>query len=125
MIAKAAPQFAHLLFPLAAMAGCLLSLIAAWVMGRKDLKDMDAGAMDSAGRGTTNAGRICGMIGTLLAGIALLIALSGALVWRFWQDDATMVPRQGPSLSSERPPAVEVVAPERTNVSIETPVARP
>jgi len=34
LLAKAAPQFAHLLFPLAAMAGCLLSLIALWVVGR-------------------------------------------------------------------------------------------
>ena len=34
LLTKAAPQFAHLLFPLAAMAGCLLSLVAVWVLGR-------------------------------------------------------------------------------------------
>ena len=34
LLAKVAPQFAHLLFPLAAMAGCLLSLVAVWVLGR-------------------------------------------------------------------------------------------
>ena len=34
LLAKLAPQFAHLLFPLAAMAGCLLSLVAVWVLGR-------------------------------------------------------------------------------------------
>ena len=34
LLAKIAPQFAHLLFPLAAMAGCLLSLVAVWVLGR-------------------------------------------------------------------------------------------
>ena len=34
LLAKSAPQFAHLLFPLAAMAGCLLSLVAVWVLGR-------------------------------------------------------------------------------------------
>lgn len=34
LLAKAAPQFAHLLFPLAAMAGCLLTLVAVWVLGR-------------------------------------------------------------------------------------------
>ncbi len=34
LLAKFAPQFAHLLFPLAAMAGCLLSLVAVWVLGR-------------------------------------------------------------------------------------------
>lgn len=34
LLAKVAPQFAHLLFPLAAMTGCLLSLVAVWVLGR-------------------------------------------------------------------------------------------
>ena len=34
LLTKVAPQFAHLLFPLAAMAGCLLSLVAGWVLGR-------------------------------------------------------------------------------------------
>lgn len=34
LLAKAAPQFAHLLFPLAAMAGTLLSLVAVWILGR-------------------------------------------------------------------------------------------
>ena len=34
LLAKLAPQFAHLLFPLAAMTGCLLSLVAVWVLGR-------------------------------------------------------------------------------------------
>ena len=34
LLLKAAPQYAHLLFPLAAMAGCLLSLAAVWGLGR-------------------------------------------------------------------------------------------
>ena len=34
LLTKAAPQFAHLLFPLAAMAGTLLCLMAVWVLGR-------------------------------------------------------------------------------------------
>lgn len=34
LLTKAAPQFAHLLFPLAAMAGTLLCLVAVWVLGR-------------------------------------------------------------------------------------------
>jgi hypothetical protein len=40
--------------------------IAAWIMGNGDLKEIDAGTMDPAGRGMTNAGRICGMIATIL-----------------------------------------------------------
>ena len=35
-------------------------------LGNGDLKEMDAGAMDPSGRSTTNAGRICGMIATIL-----------------------------------------------------------
>ena len=53
--------------------------IVAWVMGNGDLKEMDAGAMDPSGRSMTNAGRICGMIGTILLiiGVVVLIALFG------------------------------------------------
>ena len=53
--------------------------IVAWVMGNGDLKEMDAGAMDPGGRSMTNAGRICGMIGTILLiiGVVVLIALFG------------------------------------------------
>jgi hypothetical protein len=53
--------------------------IAAWIMGNGDLKEIDAGTMDPSGRSTTNAGRICGMIGTILLalGIVLMIAVFG------------------------------------------------
>lgn len=54
--------------------------IAAWVMGKRDLKEMDAGTMDASGRGNTNAGRICGMIGTLLAGIVILLVIVGMIL---------------------------------------------
>jgi len=46
--------------------------IAAWVMGNGDLKQIDAGAMDPSGRSVTNAGRICGMIATILLGLGVL-----------------------------------------------------
>ena len=47
--------------------------IAAWVMGSGDMKEMDAGTMDSAGRGTTQAGKICGIIGTVLFVLSLIL----------------------------------------------------
>ncbi len=47
--------------------------IPAWVMGNNDLKEIDAGTMDPAGRANTKAGRICGMIGTIFAVIQVLI----------------------------------------------------
>jgi hypothetical protein len=35
-------------------------------MGSRDLKEMDADTMDSAGRGTAQVGKICGIIATIL-----------------------------------------------------------
>lgn len=50
--------------------------IAAWIMGNSDLKEMDAGVMDPSGRSTTNAGRICGIIGTILLIIGVLVGIA-------------------------------------------------
>jgi len=50
--------------------------IAAWVMGNNDLHEMNAGRMDESGRGMTSAGRVCGIIGTLLAVFGLLIGMA-------------------------------------------------
>jgi len=49
--------------------------IAAWVMGSGDLKEIDAGAMDPAGRGSTEAGKICGIIATILMIIGVIVGV--------------------------------------------------
>ncbi len=49
--------------------------IPAWIMGNNDLAEIRAGRMDREGEGTTNAGRICGMIGTILGAIGLVCGL--------------------------------------------------
>ncbi len=49
--------------------------IAAWIMGNGDLKEMSAGTMDPEGRQQTNAGRICGMIATILMALGLLFGI--------------------------------------------------
>ncbi len=54
--------------------------IAAWIMGNGDLKEIDAGTMDPSGRSTTNAGRICGMIGTILLVLSVLIGIAVILL---------------------------------------------
>ncbi len=67
---------------------CLTSLVLgplAWAMGQSDMNEIRAGRMDPAGEGSTNAGRICGMIATILGasvlGVYLLFfVLFGALV---------------------------------------------
>jgi predicted Zn finger-like uncharacterized protein len=43
----------------------------AWIMGRGDLRKMDRGEMDPAGRSTTQAGYICGIIGTILGALGI------------------------------------------------------
>jgi hypothetical protein len=50
--------------------------IAAWVMGRADLKKMRANVMDPEGQGTTQAGWICGIIGTILDSLYVLGCLA-------------------------------------------------
>ncbi len=52
---------------------CFIAGIIAWVMGNKDLREMDQGLMDPAGRGLTQAGRICGMVSVILAILGTLI----------------------------------------------------
>src|SRR5205085_1968353 len=50
--------------------------IAAWVMGNADLRAMHRGRMDPSGEGTTQAGRICGIISTIplmIAGVAAVV----------------------------------------------------
>jgi len=49
--------------------------IAAWVMGRRDLIKMRQNLMDREGEGLTQAGWICGIIGTLLDSLSLLCVL--------------------------------------------------
>jgi hypothetical protein len=72
-----------LVFGILGLVLCQLFGIAAWVMGNQDLREMDAGWMDSSGRDLTNAGRICGMIATALLiipamFIGLMLVLSAA-----------------------------------------------
>jgi predicted Zn finger-like uncharacterized protein len=47
----------------------------AWIMGKRDLGKMDRGEMDPAGRGNTQAGYICGIIGTIIGGLELLLCV--------------------------------------------------
>lgn len=58
--------------------------IAAWVMGNSDLAAMRRGEMDPTGEGNTQAGRICGMVASILMivgcgcyAVAMLAAAAG------------------------------------------------
>ena len=51
----------------------------AWVMGNRVIREIDASGGTMGGRSSANAGRICGIIGTALFGLALLL-VAGAIV---------------------------------------------
>ncbi|MGZ5435100.1 MAG: DUF4190 domain-containing protein [Pyrinomonadaceae bacterium] len=54
---------------------CQLLGIAAWRMGTDDLREMDLGQMDPSGRDLTNAGRILGIVATIILIFQLAIML--------------------------------------------------
>ena len=56
---------------------------APWIMGNHDLAEMKAGRMDPDGRGMTDAGRICGIIGVVMLAIpiAILIVVGIAMLF--------------------------------------------
>ena len=65
-----------LVFGILGLVLCQVFGIVAWVMGSSDLKDMDAGTMDSSGRGMTQAGKICGIIGVVLMILSVIAAIA-------------------------------------------------
>ncbi len=54
---------------------CPLFGLAAWLMGNTDLDKMNQGRMDPNGRSLTEAGKVCGVVSTLLMGLGLLVVL--------------------------------------------------
>ena len=66
---------------LALMCNCMaVPGILAWIMGKGDLKLMDAGVMDDEGRGITQAGMIMGIIGTCFVALGILAYIAYMLV---------------------------------------------
>jgi hypothetical protein len=54
--------------------GLILGIIG-WIMGKNDMADIDAGRMDSSGRGLVQAGKICSIIGTVLGSLGIIITI--------------------------------------------------
>ena len=50
--------------------------ITAWIMGRNELMAIKAGRMHPAGESTANGGMICGIIGTVMCGLSVVIQLA-------------------------------------------------
>jgi len=52
----------------------------AWVMGNRVVAEIDASNGQLGGRSQANAGRICGIVGTALIGLALLVSAAAIVV---------------------------------------------
>ena len=64
-----------LVFGILGIACCFPFGIAAWVMGNADMQKINAGIMDPEGKGSTNAGKICGIISVALASLGILLQI--------------------------------------------------
>ena len=64
-----------LVFGILGIVACPLFAPVAWIMGKNDLEQIRAGSMDPDGESTTNAGKILGLIGTILMVLGLLFAV--------------------------------------------------
>jgi hypothetical protein len=70
--------------------------LAAWLMGRTALHEIDAGRMDPAGRGITQAGYICGIVGLCLtAALFLLMCLGLVFQGLFLLVPLCLIPAMG------------------------------
>lgn len=72
--------------------------IAAWIMGHRDLRKMADNVMDPYGKGTTQAGWICGIIGTILCFLCSLgwLGYFGFFAWMMSRPFAVPPPRPAP-----------------------------
>jgi predicted Zn finger-like uncharacterized protein len=95
------------LFVWCAPIGVILGLTA-WIMGQSDLRKIKSGQMDVNGRGMTQAGWICGILGTLLNGLATLgcVGMIGAI----WYSEMNRAPNTRP-ISITRPAQKRVIPP--------------
>ena len=59
---------------------CQVLAPVAWVMGNRVVAEIDASNGQVGGRSTANAGRICGIVGTVLLGLALLVTVAAVVV---------------------------------------------
>jgi DNA-directed RNA polymerase subunit RPC12/RpoP len=94
--------------------------IVAWILGSKDLKKMDAQAMDPEGRGLTQAGRICGIVGTCMQSFfLLLVVLYFVFLFAFLMPMAARGPgvtvRTATPVPAAPPPAAPPVQPAPPN----------
>jgi hypothetical protein len=68
---------------------CAPLAIVAWIMANNEIEGIKAGRRDPANEGTANASRILGIVGTVLLGIGIVVAIlaiAGLFVLPFTTD---------------------------------------
>jgi hypothetical protein len=65
--------------------------IPAWVMGSQDLKKINAGIISMSERGTTKGGMICGIIGTFITPIMVIIGMVAAVGLSLFSSQSILV----------------------------------
>jgi hypothetical protein len=83
----------------------------AWFMSNTDLREMNNGMMDASGRDTTNAGRILGIIGTILFILTLLVLVVVLSMFGF---AAAMAYLANKDAQTDHKPEIEYVEPAPT-----------
>ncbi|WP_020469855.1 DUF4190 domain-containing protein [Zavarzinella formosa] len=69
-----------LVFGIVGLLFCQMFGIVAFVMGRSDLKEIDAGRMDHDGRGLVFAGYVMGIISTIIMVLSFSIVIVASLI---------------------------------------------
>jgi predicted RNA-binding Zn-ribbon protein involved in translation (DUF1610 family) len=89
--------------------------IMAWVMGQRDLRKMAANEMDPQGKGLTQAGWICGIIGTILQSLYVVCCVGyfGFVIFFVSQGAATAPPAPRPAAPAPPAPPRPVPPPQR------------
>lgn len=73
-----------LVFGIVSIAACHIFGPIAWVMGNNDMRAIREGRMDPEGEGLTNAGRICGIIGTVMLILGLCVGACYGAFFLSW-----------------------------------------
>lgn len=90
--------------------------IFAWVLGSRDLAKMRQGVMDPQGQGTTQAGWICGIIGTCMSGLMSLCCVGYILfVVTMITSASTMTPPPPPAPVRPVPAQTRRAVPQQPN----------
>jgi uncharacterized membrane protein YjgN (DUF898 family) len=69
-----------LILGIVGIVACGLAAPFAWVMGNRVVAEIDASNGQLGGRSQAQAGRICGIIGTVLIGLGLLVLAAAVVI---------------------------------------------